>query len=243
MILWFNEGCSSASTPVPAEITVAAASDLTPAFNEIRRHLEKQNRLKVVYSFGSSGLLAKQIEQGAPFDVYSAASESYVDRLQDQGLIVSGSKQVFARGALVIWQREDAAVKIDSLKQLAMPEVRRVAIANPDHAPYGIAAREALQRSGLWASIQPKIVFGENVVQTLQFAQTGNVDAAIVARSLAGSPGGRVVSLDPAGHSPISQVVCILRRTSNLKASQEFVDTLGSPEGRAILERNGFTVR
>jgi molybdate transport system substrate-binding protein len=196
-----------------------------------------------VFTFGSSGLLSKQIEQGAPFDIFASASEGFVDRLEPQGLILPGSRHIFAQGRLVIWQRQDAATPVNSLQQLATPAIRRIAIANPEHAPYGLAARQALESKNLWEVLQAKIVLGENVAQAFQFAQTGNVDAAIVAQSLATRPQGRAIPVEPETHAPINQTLCILRRSQQPEACRQFVDFLLSADGRAVLRRYGFVVQ
>ncbi len=223
-------------------IHVAAASDLTPVFTELGAKLEADGELKAVFSFGSSGLLAKQIEQGAPFDLFAAANEVFIDRLRDQGLIIEESRQVFAQGRLIIWQRQDTKVPAASLKDLARPALRRVAIANPEHAPYGLAARQALEHEGVWEAVRERIVFGENVVQAWQFAQTGNVEAAIVARSLASRDEGRSVEVDPGSHAPINQTLAILRRSSSVAGCRQFLHLLNSPAGQSILERYGFSI-
>jgi molybdate transport system substrate-binding protein len=227
----------------PVTIHVAAASDLTPAFTEIGSGLGTSRAIKPVFTFGSSGLLSKQIEEGAPFDIFASASEGFVDRLEPQGLILPGSRHIFAQGRLVIWQRQDAATPVNSLQQLATPAIRRIAIANPEHAPYGLAARQALESKNLWEVLQARIVLGENVAQAFQFAQTGNVDAAIVAQSLATRPQGRAIPVEPESHAPINQTLCILRRSQQPEASRQFVDFLLSADGRTVLQRYGFVVQ
>ena len=142
----------------------------------------------------------------------------------------------------MIWQRQDAAVPVNSIDDLATASVRRIAIANPEHAPYGLAARQALESKNLWEAVRPKIIFGENVAQTFQFAQTGDVDAAIVAQSLATRPQGHAIPVDPAAHAPIEQTLCILRRSQQPDACRQFVEFLVSKEGRAISQRYGFVV-
>jgi molybdate transport system substrate-binding protein len=226
----------------PVTIYVAAASDLTPAFTEIGSRLGSSNAFKVVFTFGSSGLLSKQIEQGAPFDLFASANAAFVDRLESLHLALKGSRQTFAQGRLVIWQRQDAAVPVQSIDDLASPAIRRIAIANPEHAPYGLAARQALESKQLWEAVREKIIFGENVAQAFQFAQTGNVDAAIVAKSLATRPQGRAISVDPEAHAPIDQTLCILGRSPQPGACQQFVEFLLSGDGRAVLQRYGFVV-
>ena len=229
-------------TAPPVTIHVAAASDLTPAFTEIGSRLGSNKPIKTVFTFGSSGLLSKQIEQGAPFDLFASASVAFVDRLDSLELVLKGSRQTFAQGRLVIWQRQDAVTPVNSLEDLAIPAIHRIAIANPEHAPYGLAARQALENKKLWEAVKEKIILGENVAQAFQFAQTGNVDAAIVAQSLATRPQGRATPVDPAAHAPIDQTLCILRRSPQSEACRQFVEFLVSAEGRAILQRYGFVV-
>ncbi|MCI0417867.1 MAG: molybdate ABC transporter substrate-binding protein [Acidobacteria bacterium] len=244
--LWASTACAQKpslnTTAHSVTIHVAAASDLTPAFTEMGARLELRKSLKAVFSFGSSGLLSKQIEQGAPFDLFAAASEGFVDRLESQQLILEGSRRIFAHGRLVIWQRQDSATVVNALEDLAQPAIRRIAIANPEHAPYGLAARQALESKRLWETVKEKVVFGENVAQAFQFAQTGNAEAAIVAQSLAVRPEGRTVPVDPGAHAPIQQTLCILRRSQQTAACRQFIEFLDSPEGRSILERYGFVV-
>lgn len=229
-------------TAPPVTIYVAAASDLTPAFTEIGTRLGSSKLIKSVFTFGSSGLLSKQIEQGAPFDLFASASAAYIDRLESLELVLKDSRQTFAQGRLVIWQRQDAAVPVKSVDDLATPAIRRIAIANPEHAPYGLAARQALESKQLWEAVREKIIFGENVAQAFQFAQTGNVDAAIVAQSLATRPQGRSIPIDPAAHAPIDQILCVLGRSQQPAACRQFVEFLLSADGSAILQRYGFVV-
>ncbi|MEW5978016.1 MAG: molybdate ABC transporter substrate-binding protein [Acidobacteriota bacterium] len=221
-------------------LTVAAASDLSDVLSEARNRFERQTASKVILSFGSTGLLAKQIEQGAPFDVFLAAAASFVDNLNRQGLVVEGSVQTFARGRLVIWRSDQARVGVERILDLENPAVQRVALANPEHAPYGKAGRQALENSGLWSRIQHKIVFGENVRQALQFAETGNADAALVALALTRRAGGRFVLVPEELHEPIVQTLCILRRTSNAVLARSFVQFLTTSDGRELLSQYGF---
>jgi molybdate transport system substrate-binding protein len=226
----------------PVTIYIAAASDLTPAFTELGTGLGSRKAVKPVFTFGSSGLLSKQIEQGAPFDLFASANAAFIERLESLDLVLKGSRQTFAQGRLVIWQRQDAVTPVNSLEDLAMPAIHRIAIANPEHAPYGLAARQALESKRLWETVKEKIVFGENVAQAFQFAQTGNADAAIVAQSLATRPQGRAIPVEPTAHAPIDQTLCILRRTAHPEVCRQFIEFLMSADGRTILQRYGFVV-
>jgi molybdate transport system substrate-binding protein len=224
----------------PPEITVAAAADLTNAFNELGREFEATNKIKVVFVFGSTGLLTRQIENGAPMDLFASANVSYIDQLAQQGLIVPGTKQIYARGRITLWTTADSPLKIETVADLARPEVKRIAIANPDHAPYGLAAQQALQRAGIWDAVKPKLVYGDNIRQTLQYGETGNVDVAIVALSLSQQSKGRWVLIPEQLHDPIDQALAVIKRTPNEAAARSFANFVTGPRGREILGKYGF---
>src|ERR1043165_8583151 len=152
---------SPGTTPASNELTVAAASDLTPAFEEIGRAFESTYKTRVVFVFGSTGMLTRQIENDAPMDLFAAASMSYINELDQKGLIIPDSKAVYAIGRITLWTTAESTLRLENIKDLARPEVMRVAIANPDHAPYGLAAKPALERRGIWASAKPKLVYGD----------------------------------------------------------------------------------
>lgn len=224
----------------PAEITVAAASDLTPAFEEIGRVFEATHKTKVVFVFGSTGLLTRQIENGAPFDLFAAANVSYVDQLERKGLIVSDTRRIYARGRITLWTLADNMVRIEKLEDLTRPEVHRIAIANPDHAPYGQAAREALESARIWDAVKPKLVYGDNIRQTLQYAETGNVDVAIVALSVSVQSKGRWVLIPEELHKPIDQGMAVIKGTKNEPAARAFCDFVNGAQGREMLKKYGF---
>jgi molybdate transport system substrate-binding protein len=221
-------------------LRVAAASDLALAFKEVGAAFEKKTGEPVVFSFGSTGLLAKQIREGAPFDLLAAANVSYVDDVVASGSCEGSTKAVYARGRIVLFVPKGAAAKPGGLADLADPRFERIAIANPDHAPYGKAAKESLTRAGVWDKVQPKLVYGENIQQTLEFARTGNVDVAIVALSLATVADGEYVPIDPAMHEPIDQALVVCKGGKKEAAAKDFGAFVGSSEGRAIMRRYGF---
>ena len=222
------------------ELTVAAASDLSNAFEEIGRQFEAAHKIKVTFVFGSTGLLARQIENGAPMDLFAAASVDYINQLEQKGLIVPGTKAIYARGRITLWTTADSPLKIEKIADLAHPEVKRIAIANPDHAPYGLAAQQALQTAGIWDAVKPKLVFGDNIRQTLQYAETGNVDVSIVALSLSQQSKGRWTLIPEEMHQPIDQGLAVMKTTHNEAAAREFASFVTGPEGRAILGKYGF---
>ena len=232
---------SPGPTPTSGEITVAAASDLTPAFEEIGRAFESTYNTKVVFVFGSTGMLTRQIENGAPIDMFAAASMSYIDELDQKGLIIPDSKAIYARGRITLWTPSDSTLRLEGIKDLARPEVTRIAIANPDHAPYGLAARQALESAGLWESVKPKLVYGDNIRQTLQYAQTGNVEVAIVALSLSEQSHGRWSLIPEELHQPLDQGLAIIKTTKKEQSARAFANFLTGPQGRAIMAKYGFT--
>jgi molybdate transport system substrate-binding protein len=221
-------------------VKVAAASDLAKAFEEIGREYTKQTGVKPVFTFGSSGLLAKQIAEGAPFDLYAAANIKFVDEVVAAGSCDGATKKPYARGRIVAWS---ASQKIASLADLADPRFGKVAIAHPEHAPYGKAAKEALEASGVWAQVQPKLVLAENIRQTLQWAQEGSADAAIVALSLAPvAEGGRSLLIDETLHQPLVQALVVCKHGGHAANAQAFADYVSSPAGTAIMKRYGFSL-
>jgi molybdate transport system substrate-binding protein len=222
-------------------LTVAAAADLTPAFEEIGRMFEASQKTKVVFVFGSTGMLTRQIENGAPFDLFAAANVSYIDQLEQKGLIVPGTKRTYARGRITLWTLSNSALKIEKISDLARPEVTRIAIANPDHAPYGQAAREALQSAGIWDTVKPRLVYGDNVRQTLQYAETGNVEVAIVALSLSMQSKGHWVLIPEELHKPLDQGMAIIKSTKNEQAARAFNEFVNGPQGKEILRKYGFS--
>jgi molybdate transport system substrate-binding protein len=219
---------------------VAAAADLHFAFTEIGRRFQEETGVPVTFVFGSSGQLAQQIENGAPFDVFAAASEEYVDRLAARGLIVPDSRQLYAQGRLAIVVNRRSGRIVERLEDLADPSLGPIAIANPDHAPYGLAARQALERAGLWEQVQPRLVMGENVRQALQFVQTGDAPVGIVALSVANVPEVRYVPVPPELHEPINQALAILKSSPQPDVARRFVEFVNGPQGRPIMRRYGF---
>lgn len=233
-------GCKSAPSPPSTPIQVAAASDLTLAFEEMGKLYEARTGEKVTFSFGASGALAKQLSQGAPFDLFAAANASFVDSAVKSGACDATTKAAYARGHVVVWTKK-GRVTLRSLADLRSPDVKHIAIANPEHAPYGKAAKEALTRAGLWTELEAKIVQAENVRQALQFAQTGNADAALVALSLVVKDDtGVTLAVDPQLHGPIEQTLVVCRRGKNAGGAQRFAELVASAEGRKLLASYGF---
>lgn len=223
-------------------LTVSAASDLTRAFEELGAAFEQETGVGIDFNFGSTGQLTQQIEAGAPVDVFAAANVSYIDQLAAAGLILPDTKALYARGQIVLWTRSDSALAIDSIEQLTDDEVQRIAIANPDHAPYGAAARSALQTAGIWDGIQSKLVLGENISDTLRYGETGNVDVAIVALSLAIPSDGQWTIVPQNHYPPIDQALGVIATTEHEPEARAFAEFVNSEQGREIMLKFGFVL-
>jgi molybdate transport system substrate-binding protein len=239
-------GCKDKTTENNARqgepLRVAAASDLAVAFKDVGAAFEKQSGKKVEFSFGSSGMLAKQIEEGAPFDVYAAANTAFVDETVTKGACLGDTKQLYARGHLVLWSKDPQALPKD-IHDLKDPKYAKIAIANPEHAPYGKAAQQALTKAGIWEDTKSRMVYGENVQQTLMFARSQNADIAIVGLALAMSSPGNYVPIDENLHDPLDQALVACKGgTAGAKSNEakQFIAFVGSPEGHAIMKKYGF---
>lgn len=221
-------------------VTVAAAADLRAAFAEMAEALAAEG-LRVRLTFGSSGLLARQILQGAPFDVFASADVARVEEVIRAGRGVAASRAVYARGRLVLYTRPglDARRRVADLSD---PAVTRVAIANPAHAPYGVAARQVLASAGLEQRLAGRLVLGDDVAAALALARTGNADAAIVARSLVGADDrDRWVPVPAGWHRPIRQTLVVTAPPGPRRvAATRVARFVRSPAGQAILARHGF---
>ena len=237
----FALACTGKAPAGTTAIRVAAAADLARAFEDVGKAFEARSGKKVTLTFGSTGLLAKQIAEGAPFDLFAAANVSFVDEAVKTGRCHADTKSLYARGRIVVWTRAGTS-KVASLADLSDPRFVKIAIANPEHAPYGKAAREALQKAGLWDALKPRLVFGENVQQALQFAQSGNADAAIVALSLATVADGAFSVVPEAEHAPLDQALVVCGTGPRAAVAKDFAAFVGSPDGRAIMNRYGFVL-
>lgn len=221
-------------------LLVAAAADLQFAFTDLGQKFKEQTGQEIEFAFGSTGNLTTQIENGAPFDILAAANVAFVDRLKEQGLIIDDTQQLYAQGRIVLAVNREAGVNATELQDLLDPAITRIAIANPEHAPYGQAAKEALQSAGLWDELQPKLVLGENVRQTLQFVQTGDAPVGIVALSIAEVPEVTYTLLPAELHNPLNQSMAVIKATQNEAAARAFLDFVNGPEGRPIMKQYGF---
>lgn len=232
-------GRSKGGEAAPTTFSVAAASDLSAAFQELGTLYERQTGRRAAFTFGSTGLLAKQLHEGGPYDLFAAANVQYADAAVQGGDCDGATKALYGRGRIVLWADTDIALP-SALSGLVDPRFAKIAIANPDHAPYGRAAKEALERAGVWRDVETRVVYGENVQQTLKFAQSGNAEVAIVALSLAIVTKGHFVPVDEASYQPIDQALVACRRGSNFEAGRDFGEFVNSRTGRDVMKRYGF---
>lgn len=248
-LLWGIALCFSISAAAaPDKPLVAAASDLQFALSEIAQQFQIDRGHAVELVFGSSGNFYRQIIQGAPFQLYLSADESYVEELFRQGK-TRDQGALYAIGRIVLIAPHESKLKVDSelngLKAaLRDGQISRFAIANPEHAPYGLRAEEALQYSGLWEALQGKLVLGENVAQAAQFATSGNAQGGIIAYSLALSPAVakrvEVALIPQEWHKPLHQRMVLMKNASN--TAVEFYNYLQEPGAREIMRTYGFNL-
>lgn len=235
------------SAPAAAKpgFKIAAASDLSIAFEEAGREYERLHQEKVTLVFGASGMLAKQIVQGAPYDAFYSANAAFADESIASGNCDAATKRPYASSHIVIWARDvEGAAAPGALADLEDGRFRRIAIANPDHAPYGRAAKEALERAGMWEKLQGRILLADSVKHALVFAESGNADAAIVPLPLTlPLKGGKHAAVDKALYAPVEQTAVDCLRGSNVAGARRFAAFLDSEHGRALMRRHGFVIR
>lgn len=235
LIVSCSGGAGSSSETV--EITVAAASDVRPAFEALAPALESDEGVRVRYVFGSSGQLKEQILNGAPFDVYASANAAFVDEVVTAGRADGSTRIHYATGRLAIIARDGLAVP-DDIRSLAEASYSRIAIANPDHAPYGVAAREAMESADVWSRVSSKVVRGDNVADAVRFVTSGNADAGVVALSLVLDRPHRVVPSDL--HAPLRQTAVVTSAASDVEAAEKFMALVASPEAAKVFASFGF---
>lgn len=231
-----------------AEIRVAAASDLKFALDELITQFSKEHEnIQTKATYGSSGNFYSQLTQRAPFDVFMSADISYPQRLIEAGYALADSKFIYATGHIVIWAPANSSIDpvklgIESLKH---PSVRKIAIANPDHAPYGRAAVAAMRKLGIYDAVKDRLVLGENIAQTAQFIESGAADVGIIALSLALAPAmkkkGRHWEVPLDAYPPLEQAGVIMRWAQDQQAAQDLRAFIINERGQSILKRYGFS--
>jgi molybdate transport system substrate-binding protein len=229
------------------EITVAAAADLQSAFQEVAARFQKETGKSVKLTFGSSGNFFAQIQNGAPFDLFFSADIDYPKKLEAAGLTEPGTLYPYATGKIVLWTANESKLDLSQgLKVLLDPTIKKIAIANPAHAPYGRAAVAAMQHEEIYDQVAPKFVLGENISQTLTFVVSGNADIGIVALSLALAPAlkdkGKYVEIPADSYPPIEQAAVVLKSSLNKETARQFLNFLKTPPMLDLLRAYGFSV-
>jgi len=235
------------SAAMAQDLAIAAASDLQAVFPAVVAQFEKSSGHHVQVTYGSSGNFVAQIQNGAPFDLFFSADIDYAKRLESTGLAEPGSLYEYAVGKIVLWTRKDSGIDLTrGLAVLREDRVRKIAIANPQHAPYGRAAVAALKHDAVYDVIASKIVLGENISQTAQFVQSGNADVGIIALSLAMAPKAKEMGTYaevPAGsYPPIAQAAAIVKASKNKTVARDFLAFMKRPDTIALMQSFGFTM-
>lgn len=243
LLLLFTGSCVAAQ-----EITVAAAADMSAALPELAAAYTKQTGLAVKLVFGSSGNLTSQIRNGAPYDVFLSADEEYPRQLIAEGLAVQNTLYRYAVGRLVLWVPANSPLDLSKLGMTALldPSVRKIAIANPAHAPYGRAAEAALSHYDIYGRIAGRLVLGENVSQAAQFVESGNAQAGLIALSHALAPAlkdkGRYWTVPLDSYPALNQAAVVLSKSKQQDAARKFLEFLRTSESGSLLESYGFSL-
>lgn len=234
----------SCGAPRTAEtrLTVAAAANLTDVFGEVASAFQAKTGVDVVFSYGSTSQLATQIENGAPFDLFAAADVAHVDSLVSAQKLTSESRAIYALGQLALWVPEGDPAGVRELKDLASQQIRFIAIAQPELAPYGQATVEVLKGAGLWETVESKLVYGNSIGMAKQYAASGSANAAFTAYSLVLHEKGTVLRIDSRLHKPMEQALGILTASPQIEKAKQFRSFLLSAEGRAILANGGYSL-
>jgi molybdate transport system substrate-binding protein len=232
---------------VAEDITIAAAADLNFVFRELVTEYEKSTGDRVRLSLGSSGNFYAQIQNGAPFDLYFSADIAYPRKLEEAGLTVPGSLYPYAIGRIVLWAGKDSRLDLSKgLEILREPAIKKIAIANPKHAPYGRAAVAAMEHAQVYDRVKDKLVLGENISQAAQFIESGAADIGIIAMSLALAPlmqaAGQYWEIPADAHPPIEQGAVILKGAKNQERAKAFLSFVQGAEGQAMMKRYGFII-
>ncbi|OIP19546.1 MAG: molybdate ABC transporter substrate-binding protein [Betaproteobacteria bacterium CG2_30_59_46] len=228
------------------ELTIAAAADLKYALEEMGgafRAEHPNDKMDII--FGSSGKFHTQIQNGAPFDLFFSADIAYPRELRDKGLAATPPK-LYAIGRIVLWSLKPELAKLPLKSLPTSPAIRKFAIANPDHAPYGRRAQEALQHEGVWDAMKPKLVLGENIAHTSQYVDSGAAEAGIVALSLVKGPAltgkGAWTLIPSEWHAPLEQAYVITARARDNPLAAAFANYMETPAARAVMRRYGFVL-
>jgi len=228
----------------PATLRIAAAADLQPLLPPLLTQFQQQTGIHTEASYQSSATLAAQILSGAPYDLFLAADLSFPQRVIDAGRAEESQPIAYANGTLVLWTRNDSGLRVLSLDVLRDPSVKTIAIANPDHAPYGRAAQAALQHAGVYDAVRPKLVIAENIAQAAQYVDSGNAQAGFLSLISALTPrleaSGHFIRIPAEAYPPIVQGAIIVRNSPGSAAAHRFIDFLTQPSVRQSLAAQGL---
>jgi molybdate transport system substrate-binding protein len=223
------------------KLLIAAASNVEPAFTEIAKEFSLETGIKVVFSFGATGTLAKQIENGAPFDLFVSADVKTIESLEAKGEILPTSKRIYAQGKLVLSWSKNIKQPPTSLEDITKPDYKKIGMATPEIAPYGLAAKESLQNAGILEKVQTRIVYGENVGSVYQYIKTTNVDVGFIPLSII-KEGDRFLTVDEKLYKPINQALAITKICKQPELAKQFDLFLSGKKGASILKKFGYTL-
>lgn len=235
----------SAAPLLSQELTVAAAADLRPALEEIGAKFKAESGINLHVSYGSSGNFFQQLQNGAPFDVFLSANVDYPKKLEQAGLVATGTYYEFARGSIVLMVPYDSKIDLtEGLHALLTPAVKKIAIANPSHAPYGQAAVAAIKNMGIYDWVAPRLVMGENISEAASFVLSGAADVGIVAKSLALAPAAakraKFADVPAKDYPPLLQAMAMMKASKNQAAAARFETFMRSEDAKKILQQSGF---
>lgn len=243
MMAWAGDGVAQAKS-----LKIFGAASVRYAMDELIEVYKKKNPdIRLEATYGSSGKAFAQIRNGAPYDLFFSADMNYPDGLVKGGFAV-GETKLYSVGRIVLWQRKGGKLDLSrGLKVLTDPSIKKIAIANPEHAPYGVAAREALTKHGLWNSVQSRLVMGENISQATHFLASGAAEVGIIAHSVAVAPDTRAlgepfVLIDAADHTPLHQGYVVTKVGGKNPEAKSFIAFFEGPDGKTIMKKHGFSV-
>ena len=233
-------GPVSALTEGRRQVAVAAASNLSRVFQTVGAEFEKDTGIHPVFSYGSTATLTRQIENGAPWDVIAAADTEHIEELERRGMLANGSTAIYATGVLALWI-PNANSPVRRTEDLTNASIRVIAMAKPELAPYGMAARETLDRLGIRRRVESKLVYAENISMAKQYGVTGNADAVFTALALMKpDDAGRTIQISESLHQPIRQALGIVAASKNQALARQFADYLVTGKGHRTLLNSGY---
>lgn len=238
-----EQNSSTDRPPDGTPLRIAGAANLVKVMEEIVPRFEKETGAEVDFIPGSSGKLAAQLEQGAPFDLFMAANVKFVDQATASGECLADSKKIYARGHVVMWSKQGAKHAPPArLDGLAAETFETIALAQPDQAPYGAAAKAALEKLGVWKSIEKRVIYGTNIEDTMKLAESGNAEIALLALSQVIKGSGTYVQVPDELHAPLDQALAVCKNGKQQKLAVKFVEFLAKPEIQDLVKAYGYTV-